>query len=77
MFSNILVPLDGSSLSEASLASAALLARKFNSAVMLLHIIEADAPAEIHRERVLGLAGLTRIVPGHGPSFAPDDATPR
>lgn len=30
-----------------------------------------------NRERVLALPGLARIVPGHGPAFAPDDATPR
>jgi nucleotide-binding universal stress UspA family protein len=53
MFSNILVPLDGSTLSEAALQPAAVLAKKFNSTVMLLHIIEADAPAEIHKERHL------------------------
>lgn len=29
----------------------------------------------IHRERVLAVAD--RIVPGHGPMFAPDDTTPR
>ncbi|HEX6330325.1 MAG TPA: MBL fold metallo-hydrolase [Actinomycetota bacterium] len=29
------------------------------------------------RERVLGLPGLARIVPGHGPAFEPDAGTPR
>ena len=50
MFNNILVPLDGSKLSEASLGPAAYLAQKLNSRVTLLHVIEQDAPAEIHRE---------------------------
>jgi nucleotide-binding universal stress UspA family protein len=53
MFKNILVPLDGSKLSEASLAPAAFLARTLKSPVILLHIIERDAPAEVHRERHL------------------------
>ncbi len=53
MFKNILVPLDGSKLSEASLAPAALLAQGFKSHVTLLHVIEQDAPAEIHKERHL------------------------
>ena len=53
MFKNILVPLDGSKLSEASLDSAAVLARKLKSHVTLLHVIEQDAPTEVHRERHL------------------------
>jgi nucleotide-binding universal stress UspA family protein len=53
VFKNILVPLDGSKLSEASLAPAALLAQTFKSRVTLLHIIEQDAPSEIHKERHL------------------------
>lgn len=53
MFKNILVPLDGSKLSEASLIPAAFLADKLDSAVTLLHIIEKDAPAEVHKERHL------------------------
>lgn len=53
MFKNILVPLDGSKLSEASLVPAALLAKTFRSHVTLLHIIEQDAPAEVHKERHL------------------------
>ncbi len=53
MFKNILVPLDGSKLSEASLVPAALLAHTFKSHVTLLHVIEQDAPAEVHKERHL------------------------
>ena len=53
MFKNILVPLDGSNLSEASLTPTAYLAKTLKSQVTLLHIIEKDAPAEIHKERHL------------------------
>lgn len=53
MFKNILVPLDGSKLSESSLAPAALLAQILKSHVTLLHVIELDAPAEVHKERHL------------------------
>jgi glyoxylase-like metal-dependent hydrolase (beta-lactamase superfamily II) len=39
----------------------------------------APDPATLHesRARVLGLPGLARIVPGHGPAFVPTDDTPR
>ncbi len=53
MFKNILVPLDGSHLSEASLAPAAYLAKTLKSQVTLLHLIEQGAPTEIHKERHL------------------------
>ena len=53
MFTNILVPLDGSKLSEAALEPAAVLASKLGSHVMLLHVIEQDAPTEVHKERHL------------------------
>lgn len=53
MFNNILVPLDGSKLSEASLIPAAFLAEHLHSRVTLLHVIEQDPPSEIHKERHL------------------------
>ncbi len=53
MFKNILVPLDGSTLSEASLKPAALLAQRLHSPVILLHVIEQGAPAQVHDERHL------------------------
>jgi nucleotide-binding universal stress UspA family protein len=53
MFKNILVPLDGSNLSEAALAPAAYLAKTLQSQVTLLHVIEQAAPTEIHKERHL------------------------
>jgi len=56
MFRKILVPLDGSKLSEASLSAAAVLAEHFGSSVTLLHVIEQDAPVEIHHERHLTTA---------------------
>lgn len=53
MFKNILVPLDGSALSEASLGAASVLAARLGSAVTLLHVIEQDAPSEVHKDRHL------------------------
>jgi nucleotide-binding universal stress UspA family protein len=48
MFKHILVPLDGSHLAEAALPAAAYLSGKFNAGVTLVHIIEKNAPREIH-----------------------------
>jgi nucleotide-binding universal stress UspA family protein len=56
MFKHLLVPLDGSPLSEAAIPAAACLARKGHSAVTLLHIIERDAPATVHGEHHLRTA---------------------
>ena len=53
MFKHILVPLDGSKLAEAALPAAVSLAQTFSIPVTLLHIIEQDAPEEIHRDRHL------------------------
>ena len=53
MFKHILIPLDGSILSEASLIPAAVLAEKFKAPVTLLHVIEQDAPSEVHADRHL------------------------
>lgn len=53
MFEKILVPLDGSPLSEASLGAAALLAQTLHSPVTLLHVIEQGAPSQVHEERHL------------------------
>jgi nucleotide-binding universal stress UspA family protein len=53
MFKHILVPLDGSHLAEAAVPVAAYLARTLKAPVTLLHVIEQDAPAEIHRDRHL------------------------
>jgi nucleotide-binding universal stress UspA family protein len=53
MFKHILVPLDGSHLAEAALPAAVFLSRALNAPVTLLHVIEQDAPAEVHRDRHL------------------------
>ena len=51
MFKHILVPLDGSKLAEAAIPVAASLARTLNAPVTLLHILEQDAPQEVHKDR--------------------------
>jgi nucleotide-binding universal stress UspA family protein len=53
MFKHILVPLDGSSLAESTLPAATYLAERLHSKVTLLHVVEEDAPSEIHGERHL------------------------
>jgi nucleotide-binding universal stress UspA family protein len=53
MFQHILVPLDGSHLAEAALPVVVSLARSFGSRITLLHVIEREAPSEVHGERHL------------------------
>jgi nucleotide-binding universal stress UspA family protein len=53
MFKHILVPLDGSQLSEVALAPAELLARTLGVPITLIHIIEQGAPSEVHNDRHL------------------------
>jgi len=53
MFKHILAPLDGSKLAEAAVPVAASLAQTLGAPVTLLHIIEEDAPPEIHRDHHL------------------------
>ena len=53
MFKHILVPLDGSTLAEAALPAAVSLAQTYKAPVTLLHVIEQDAPEEVHRDRHL------------------------
>jgi nucleotide-binding universal stress UspA family protein len=53
MFKHLLVPLDGSRMSEASLPAAVYLARTLGAAVTLFHVIERGAPQDIHGERHL------------------------
>lgn len=50
---NILVPLDGSTLAESSLAAARTLARATGATVTLLHVLEHAAPASVHGEHHL------------------------
>jgi nucleotide-binding universal stress UspA family protein len=53
MFKHLIVPLDGSQLAEAALPVAAHLAQILDARVTLLHVIERDAPQEIHGQRHL------------------------
>ena len=53
MFKHLLVPLDGSHLAEAALPAAKFLAQKLLASVTLIHVIERNAPKEIHSERHL------------------------
>jgi nucleotide-binding universal stress UspA family protein len=57
MFKHLLVPLDGSALAEAALPAASYLAQTLSASVTLIHIIEADAPHEVHGERHLSQPG--------------------
>jgi nucleotide-binding universal stress UspA family protein len=49
-FKRILVPLDGSRLAEAVLPSAFAVAERCGSTVMLLHVLEHNAPDTVHGE---------------------------
>ena len=53
MFHHLLVPLDGSRLSESSLPLAARLARRSGATLTLVHVVEKHAPAAVHHERHL------------------------
>jgi len=53
MFRHLLVPLDGSKLAEAALPAAASLAQTLGIPATLLHVIEQDAPEEVHKNRHL------------------------
>ena len=48
MFTHVLLPLDGSRLAESALPAADSLAQAFGASVTLVHVIEQDAPAEVH-----------------------------
>lgn len=53
MFEQLLVPLDGSELAEAALPAADALAKILDAGVTLVHVVEEDAPLEIHGQRHL------------------------
>ena len=53
MFKRLLVLLDGSPLAETALPAAAAIARPSGAEVTLLHVIERNAPAEVHNVRHL------------------------
>lgn len=72
MFKRLLVPLDGSKMAEAVLPVAAWLSLKLSAKVTLIHVIEQDAPEEIHGERHLTFEEdackyLDQIASGHFP----------
>jgi nucleotide-binding universal stress UspA family protein len=48
LFEQLLVPLDGSNMAESVLPAVSTLARRMNVTVTLLHVIEKDAPREVH-----------------------------
>jgi nucleotide-binding universal stress UspA family protein len=56
----ILVPLDGSRLAEAALPAAASVAQRLGAEVLLLHVLERDAPENVHGE-----PHLTRAAAAH------------
>ena len=50
MFKRLIIPLDGSRLSEAVLPTAIYLAQKLGAAITLVHVIERNAPTQVHGE---------------------------
>jgi nucleotide-binding universal stress UspA family protein len=52
----ILVPLDGSRLAEAVMPAARSFAEQFGARLVLLHVLEQQAPAAVHGEPHLGTA---------------------
>ena len=50
MFKRLIIPLDGSRLSEAVIPTAIYLAQKLNASVTLVHVIERNAPKQVHGE---------------------------
>jgi nucleotide-binding universal stress UspA family protein len=53
MFRNLMVPLDGSSLAEVALPVARVLGEILNANILLVHLVEKNAPSEIHGDRHL------------------------
>lgn len=53
MFQHLIIPLDGSTLAESVLPTAAEMAQTLDARVTLLHIIEHNAPEEVHGDRHL------------------------
>ena len=50
MFKRLIIPLDGSRLSEAVLPTAIYLAQKLQASLTLVHVIERNAPKQVHGE---------------------------
>ena len=75
MFKHLLVPLDGSQLAERALTAAGHLSKAMGSRVTLLHIVERDAPREIHGEKHLTAADDARkYLQAAAERFFPDPA---
>lgn len=53
MYKRLLIPLDGSKLAESILPVAVCLAKSLKAAISLIHIIEKNAPQEVHGEEHL------------------------
>lgn len=53
MFKHLLVPLDGSALAESALPAAAVFASTQKAPVTLFHVIEVNAPEEVHHDHHL------------------------
>jgi len=53
MYKHLLVPLDGSRLSEAAIPVSIFLAEKLKAKITLLHIVESSAPKTVHGEHHL------------------------
>lgn len=53
MFKHILLPLDGSQLAESAIPFVVELCKKLDCKITLLHVIEKDAPSEIHGQHHL------------------------
>jgi len=53
MFKHILVPMDGSKLAEAALPAARFMAEKLRARVTLFHVVEKDAPSQVHGQKHL------------------------
>ncbi len=49
--SKYLVPLDGSVMAESALTAAVPMAQKRGAGIILLHVIEKNAPETIHRRK--------------------------
>ncbi|NVN93463.1 MAG: universal stress protein [Desulfuromonadales bacterium] len=48
MFTHILVPLDGSLMAESAIPAAVFLSEKLHARVTLMHVMEKNAPNEVH-----------------------------
>jgi nucleotide-binding universal stress UspA family protein len=56
MFKHILVPLDGSRMAESAVPAAAFLAEMLHARVTLMHVVEKNAPSEVHGQAHLSSA---------------------